>query len=373
MIVEYEGDQLVIPQLKTFPKKEYICTDVFCGIGGFSVAASLCGLKVLAAIELNPVNAFYHDLNFPEGKTFCADVTKISAHDIRNASGIENNEIHVCIISPPCQAFSRAGVRDMNDPRAKLLREGCRLIADLNPKYFVIENVRGLVEGKQKKFLEEAIAYLEEREYHVIRDYQLLNAKDFLVPQSRSRLFILGARKDLPLPCYPTKIDSPAPTVKDAIGDLPEIENYPELLERDWVEAEFGEPSNYAKMLGASGKGKRTLTSSRRTIHSQKVIERFSQTSANKFEPISRFFKLDWNGISNTLRAGSGSYTAVRPIHPNGRRVISIREAARLSSFPDDFVFSDNKLYGYRQVGNSVPPFLGRAVISEVVKMLDQL
>ncbi len=143
------------------------------------------------------------------------------------------------------------------------------------------------------------------------------------------------------------------------------------LLEQSYTTAEFGEPSEYVKSLQKEPPEEisyfpNLLTASRRTIHKPGVIERFLKTSPGAIEPVSRFFRLDWNGVSNTLRAGSGSYTAVRPIHPDGNRVISVREAARLSSFDDWMVLPENILNGIRLIGNAVPPRLAQAVIEAI-------
>ena len=165
------------------------------------------------------------------------------------------------------------------------------------------------------------------------------------------------------------------PTVWEAIGDLPEADNYSELLERDWVEAEFGKPSGYAGALRqatVSGHSANLLTSSRRTIHTPLSQERFQATAAGEVEPVSRFLKLDPNGVCNTIRAGTasdhGAFTSPRPIHPFSPRCITVREAARLHSYPDWFRFHVTKWHGFRQVGNSVPPLLGQAVASKIME-----
>ena len=149
--------------------------------------------------------------------------------------------------------------------------------------------------------------------------------------------------------------DLPAtPTVWDAIGDLPEVENYPELMERDWVIADYGKPSDYSSYLRCLSSLENDysyerlfdsyfLTSSNRTKHSPQSVKRFEQTEPGKTEPISHFHKLDTKGICKTLRAGTprnrGAFTSPRPIHPVTPRCITVREAARLHSYPDWFRF----------------------------------
>jgi len=130
----------------------------------------------------------------------------------------------------------------------------------------------------------------------------------------------------------------------------PEDFSYPRLFERD------------------------TLTCSNRTVHTPDSVERFKRAEAGATEPVSRFFKLAWDGQCNTLRAGTdsarGAYTSPRPIHPVLPRVITVREAARLHGYPDWFRFNITKWHGFRKIGNSVPPPLGKAVATEVMKAL---
>ncbi len=165
------------------------------------------------------------------------------------------------------------------------------------------------------------------------------------------------------------------------------LSQYPELIKRDWCVADFPEPkSNYSEYL----RGLRSdsadlsyprdcdrslLTSSIRTVHSQTCMERFSKTANGELEKISHFLKLDPDGICNTLRAGTpsnrGAFTAPRPIHPFMPRCITVREAARLHSYPDWFRFHSTKWHGFRQIGNSVPPLLARAVALKIMQILE--
>jgi DNA (cytosine-5)-methyltransferase 1 len=264
-----------------------------------------------------------------------------------------------------------------------------------------MENVKGMTVGKHKEFIAEIIDTFENNGYKVNHNYQVLNAANYGVPQNRERLFLLGCRRDLELPNYPDKITHPAklntnskkavklpatPTVWEALQDLPTIENYPELLQQDWVLAEFGKPSKYGMKMrnlciannnySYSRKfDHHILTSSLRTKHSPASEERFASTPHGKNEPISRFYKLDPDGLCNTLRAGTasnkGAFTSPRPIHPFTPRCITVREAARLHSFPDWFRFHPTKWHGFRQIGNSVPPLLAQAVAAEIIKVLN--
>ncbi|MCL1472546.1 DNA cytosine methyltransferase [Argonema antarcticum] len=383
-------------------KKRPIGVDLFAGAGGMTLGFEQAGFDVLAAVELDPIHCATHEFNFPFWSILCRDITNITGAEIRESSGIGNRDIDVVFGGSPCQGFSLIGKRGLDDPRNALVFHFHRLVIELNPKFFVFENVPGLTLGKHKVFLLEIIDYFRANGYQVEENYKVLNSANYGVPQNRSRLFLLGCRKDLYLPKYPEPITAinkrtgknnvnfysclpPVPTVWDAIGDLPKVEIYSDLLKRDWVIAKYSKPSDYAfKLRGIHSVDKdysygrkfdwRILTSSLRTNHSLEAINRFKETERGKIEKISHFYKLNPEGICNTLRAGTasnlGAFTSPRPIHPFIPRCITVREAARLHSYPDWFRFHVTKWHGFRQVGNSVPPFLAKAIASEIICVL---
>ncbi len=364
-----------------------IGVDLFAGAGGLSLGFEQAGFSVLAAVEHDPIHAATHEFNFPECAAICRNIADIDGDYIRVHSPIGKRDVDVVFGGPPCQGFSMIGKRALDDPRNSLVHHFVRVVAELKPKFFVFENVRGLTLGEHKRFLAEIIEAFTAKGYRVLGDYRVLNAANYGVPQDRQRLFLMGARKGQLLPSYPnpthqlaegTKslFDHSTPTVLDAIGDLPEADDYNELLERDWVEAKFGRPSDYAQALRQSptSRGREVLTSSLRTIHTALSRQRFKATRHGETEPISRFHKLDPKGICNTIRAGTasdrGAFTSPRPIHPFSPRCITVREAARLHSYPDWFRFHVTKWHGFRQVGNSVPPLLGRAVAAQIMEQV---
>jgi len=380
--------------------KRPIAVDLFAGAGGMTLGFEQAGFDVLAGVEVDPIHCAVHKFNFPHWSIICQSVTEISGREIRNKSAIADQEIDVVFGGSPCQGFSVIGKRALDDPRNSLIRHFMRIVSELQPKYFVLENVKGLTIGKHRQFLAEVICAFQERGYVVKEDYQVLNAVNYGVPQSRERLFLLGCRRGLVLPDYPVPFTkSPAerqsilmaplpnaPTVCQALADLPEVNNYPELLKQDSCIAEYGEPlSEYASALRGWKRfshdysyhrvwNPQFLTSSLRTMHNESSIHRFQNTTQGELEPVSRFLRLDPDGVCNTLRAGTarnrGSYTSPRPIHPFQARCITVREAARLHSYPDWFRFHSTKWHGFRQIGNSVPPLLTKAVAEEIIKVL---
>ncbi len=378
-----------------------IAVDLFAGAGGMTLGFEQAGFDVLAAVEIDPIHCATHEYNFPMWKVICASVTDISGDDIRQQSEIGDREVDVVFGGPPCQGFSLMGKRAFDDPRNELVSHFMRLVIELQAKYFVMENVKGLTVGNHSQFVDEVIANFENNGYKILKPYKVLNASHFGVPQHRERLFLIGCRQDLPLPNYPFPITKPAkakripkelanlsdsPTVSDAIADLPDISRYQELQDHDWCIAEYHKPqsiySEYLRGLQTEPSNlsyprkynPQLLTSSISTAHCPTSIARFRATANGETEKISRFLKLDPQGICNTLRAGTpsnrGAFTAPRPIHPEQPRCITVREAARLHSYPDWFRFHSTKWHGFRQIGNSVPPLLARAVAQQLRTVL---
>jgi len=374
--------------------KKPIGVDLFAGAGGLSLGFEQAGFDVAAAVEYDPIHCATHEFNFPECAAICRSVADIDGKYIRDHSRIGNRPVDVLFGGAPCQGFSMIGKRALDDPRNSLVYHFVRLVVELKASYFVFENVRGLTVGEHRKFLEEIILEFRRSGYRVVEDYRVLNAVDYGVPQDRQRLFLIGARKGFPLPEYPDpthEISGEAdagsffrrstPTVWDALRDIPEADEYEELLHRDWVKARFKKPTGYSAPL----RGDKTdpddysaprvfdaslLTSSLRTVHTDLSKKRFHETRPGETEPVSRFHKLDPKGVCNTIRAGTasdrGAFTSPRPIHPHSPRCITVREAARLHSYPDWFRFHVTKWHGFRQIGNSVPPLLARAVASKI-------
>lgn len=372
--------------------------DLFAGAGGLSLGFEQAGFDVVAAVEIDPVHCAVHKFNFPDTAVIPESVVGLSASAIRKAAGIGNRQIDCVFGGPPCQGFSLIGHRALEDSRNRLVLEFVRLVAELDPRTFVFENVKGLTVGKHKAFLSELVEEFEKIGYEVRQPWNVLNASNYGVPQSRDRLILMGAKKGTPLPDYPTATTSPAggkkrntdlpgsPTCADALGDLPDADKFSALLEKDTVKVEgFGQPSAYAAELrcltndawhyGYMRQWEPTmLTSSARTAHTDISRRRFAETTAGEVEPISRFFKLPPSGLSNTLRAGTdgarGAFTSPRPIHYQFDRCVTVREMARLHGYPDWFRLHSTKWHGARQIGNSVPPPMARAIAASVMTSL---
>jgi DNA (cytosine-5)-methyltransferase 1 len=356
--------------------------DLFAGAGGMSLGFEQAGFDIVAAVEIDPIHCATHEYNFPDTTTICASVIDLTGAEIRRRAKLGTKDIDVVVGGAPCQGFSLMGKRAFEDPRNQLVFHYVRIVQELNPKYCVFENVRGLTLGKHAQFLEELIVALGVAGYDVLTPYQVLNAADYGVPQDRRRLFLVGTRKGLKSPDYPVP-SSHRISVEDAIGDLPNADSFEQLNLSDVVPAKWETTSAYGRKLRGFDRDPNDysyrrnfdpnlLTCSVRTQHTKSSQARFATTPQGKTDPISRFRRLEPSGLCNTLRAGTdsarGAHTSPRPIHPLFSRVITVREAARLHSYPDWFRLHATKWHGCRQIGNSVPPLLARALARELLK-----
>jgi DNA (cytosine-5)-methyltransferase 1 len=358
--------------------------DLFAGAGGLSLGFEQAGFDVAACVEIDPIHCVTHEFNFPYAASICASVIDLSGAEIRRRAGLGDRDIDVVFGGAPCQGFSMIGKRALDDPRNALVGHYVRLVTELRPRYCVFENVKGLTVGQHVRFLQELIGLLGDAGYTVVLPYRVLNAADYGVPQNRLRLFLLACREDQRPAAYPEPLPDGV-TVSEAIGDLPDADALDALLDSDSVRVVWRTSSHYARRLRGQEADpldfshprefdRDLLTCSLRTTHTSDSMRRFTDAPSGSTEPISRFFKLDSGGRCNTLRAGTdsarGAFTSPRPIHPVRPRVITVREAARLHSYPDWFRFHATKWHGFRQIGNSVPPLLGRAVAAQILQAL---
>ncbi len=374
--------------------KRPIAVELCAGVGGMSLGFEEAGFNVAAAFELDELHVEYHGKNFPGCITVEADISEITGDEVRELGELGDERIDVLFGGSPCQGFSLIGRRDAEDPRSEVLFDFARLIEDLQPSYFVVENVEGLLLGDARSFYNRFVALVSRAGYLVCEPW-VLTATGFGVPQRRTRVFIVGRKPHLPKPTKPVakftegadgqsqngSALQPCPTVWDAIADLAKLSHSETLLKNDGFKRATQATSHYAKILRGEepdpeNRSQRrpeypkTLTGCLLTAHKQTTIDRFNKTEPGTYEAVTRFYRLSKEGYSNTLRAGTdnsrGSYMAARPIHPEDPRVIVVREGARLHSFPDWFVFHPTRWHAFRQIGNSVPPRLARSVANAI-------
>lgn len=356
-----------------------------------SLGVRQAGFRVVGAFDNEERHVQAYGKNFRRSNAYVTDLGEATGDDLRALAHVENDEIDLLFGGPPCQGFSQGGRRDTEDERNLLLLDFARLVGEIQPKFFMLENVAGLTQGDARRVLNEFHRMVSKFGYGCSSDFRMLDAADYGVPQRRKRVFVIGRRKELPgetvpdsLPIRDPNGNLYFPTVRDAIGDLPDVDRYSYLYSADEYSGVPKKTSHYAKLMRGELKepSDRThprklpgiLTGCLRTRHSPDVIERFKETLPGSQEPVSRYYRLALDGVSPTIRAGTGSdkgsHTSPRPIHPTRPRCITVREAARLHSFPDWFQFDPTRWHAFRQIGNSVPPRLARSVASAIASKI---
>ena len=327
---------------------------------------------MVAAIDNDEILSSSYEENFPDTNLLVADLSKTSGLDLER---VAQGSIDGLIGGPPCQAFSGIGKRDPNDPRRLLVGHFYRLVAELQPKFFVMENVPGLNFPKSAGILADAMRLLHG--CYSILGPETWNAAEFGAATNRHRIFVIGIHRNLGVEIRKRDIESfkksPA-TVRAAISDLTDVTR----LEDDngfdsWKITKRGRPREYARNL-RSQNGQ--ITGHRFTQHSECVVARFDQIKPGEIDLVGRHPRLSWTGQCPTLRAGTGSdkgsFQSVRPIHPDLPRVITVREAARLQGFPDNHKFHKTIWHSFRMIGNSVSPPMAQAILDALSRRLLQ-
>ncbi|VWM12267.1 DNA cytosine methyltransferase [Burkholderia lata] len=345
--------------------------DLFCGCGGFSLGAHHAGFNVKAAFDVDPILTSSYKRNFPDTDLRLRDVKGLHGQEIRD---IVDGPIDGVFGGPPCQGFSDIGKRNVNDPRRDLLQDFFRIVDEVRPRFFVMENVRGLSYKDARGLLDKGINRVSGR-YSILGPI-LLDASEFGAATSRTRLFVIGIDRER---CAALTIEDIArwkrrpASVRAAISDLSAatlLEDPPEGFDT-WRIAKRGRPSEYAAALRSIDG---SFTGNRRTSHQPQTVARFARVEPGTHDPVGRHYKLRWDGLCPTLRAGTGadrgSYQSVRPLHPEEPRVITIREAARLQGFPDSHLFHPTIWHSFRMIGNSVSPIISKAIFGAIREKL---
>jgi DNA (cytosine-5)-methyltransferase 1 len=353
--------------------------DLFCGTGGFSRGAHDAGFDVVAAFDIDSVLTSSFKKNFPDTKLFLKDIAQLTGEGV--LSDIGGGEIDLIFGGPPCQGFSAIGKRQISDPRRSLLRHFFRLVAEIKPAAFVMENVQGLTYKEAKPELDAALALIPD--HYTILGPMILDASEFGAATKRKRMFVIGFDPDRCARLDLADIDAakkPAVSVAEALSGLASARKVSAADETSdiWKITKGEELSDYARTLVSHDL---TFTGNLRTVHSDAIISRFAELPQGKVDKIGRHHRLDWNGQCPTLRAGTGpdkgSHQAVRPVHPDEHRVITVREAARLQGFPDNHVFHPTVWHSFRMIGNSVSPIIGsvicKLIYQRIFNKLDML
>lgn len=325
------------PRRKGAPK----VVSTFAGCGGSSTGYRMAGFDIVLATDWWDVAGRTYRKNWPDCRYLVADIMKMDGRDVLKEIGLDVGELDLLDGSPPCQGFSTAGKRILDDPRNSLFLDFCRLLEAMKPKVFIMENVSGLVRGKMRIIFREMTSELKSKGYDV--SCRMLNASWLGVPQARKRMIWVGIRNDLEIsPTYPT----PAymrPSVMDTIGSLLVGE---------------GENKVFIKAVGGG-----YMNNIRWNAEAPRAAA--LPTSAPTLEQWKR--KSHFVGSHNAKRLEGDKPSpvvigAVRHWSPLEPRQLTDRELARLQSFPDWYEFIGNKSEVQRQIGNAVPPLMAAHV-----------
>jgi DNA (cytosine-5)-methyltransferase 1 len=288
---------------------------IFSGCGGSSLGYKWAGFKELLAIDNNKNSVETFKLNFPEIPVWCKDIKEITGEEILDFCKIKKGEIDILDGSPPCQGFSMAGKGDVNDKRNDLFDEFIRLIKEIEPKVFLIENVSGQIKGKMKGKFKEIVKKLKELDYNI--KIKLMNTKYYGVPQSRERIIYLGIRNDLN------------------------------------KEPLFPEPS--MKLISVKEALKNV---NNKTFHNVKLREKQIED------------RVLWGAPSSTLIKQVNSIRSSCVVHPKENRHLTIEEAKRLCSFPDNFILTGSFSEQWARLGNAVMPKFMEAIAIKIKETL---
>jgi len=361
--------------------------DLFAGCGGLSIGFIKSGFKIEKAVEFDPSIANTYKINHPETKVIVDDIKKIDM-----SGEFSEGDADIIIGGPPCQGFSMAGARIRNgfidDPRNYLFKHYFNVVKTVKPKVFIIENVKGITTmqgGKifkeiQRNFADKKL--LDGSSYSTY--YRLVRGIDFGIPQKRERIIIIGVLNDsldfdkvwgqtqdmirVSHPFYFDKV-----TVFDAISNIP-------VPTKDGI-IENPEPqTEYQKFLSCDAE---TLTNHIKTNHSQIAIERMKKVECGENYRVlnekinsvhsGAYGRLCWEDLAPTITTRFDTPAGGRFIHPEQNRTLTPREAARIQSFPDNFIFYGNKTSICKQIGNAVPPKISYFLAEYVKNILREV
>ena len=350
--------------------KKFNVIDLFSGCGGFSYGLQQSMFNILVGVDNSEIALSTFKLNHVNANSLNLDLHNDNAiNEIIKSVG--NKNVDVIVAGPPCQGFSLTGTRKKSDKRNTLFNSVFRLSKKVKPKAIIIENVPGIINLYRGIVKNEIIKYCGEMGYSC--DYKVLYAPDYGVPQIRKRAFFVmlkGEDNRFEFP-QPTHEPNNYVSCKEAIGDLPSLIDDIGKENSEYISIPF---SDYQKKMRANIDVLTNHVGTKHTEHVVNVISQVPEGGNHKDLPPgvgdSRKFNEAWTRYhsekpSKTIDTGHRNH-----FHYKWNRVPSVRENARLQSFPDEFIFLGNKTQQYRQVGNAVPPILGKVLGDELLKYL---
>lgn len=339
--------------------------DLFCGCGGLSLGFEKAGFNISLGIDIwsDALKTFKE--NHKNSKILCGSLSEIPPNIVESEH--LNHNIDIIIGGPPCQGFSISGKRDVNDPRNKLYQSFVTYVEHFKPRAFVMENVPNLVSMNKGRVKDEIIKEFEELGYSVT--YKILLASDFGVPQNRKRVFFVGFLDknsvfEFPIGSYINR----KITSSDAISDLPESSVI------DGSQYIHAIKSEYQKRIRHKSKG---IYNHQITIHTDKTIQTIAlvpdggnyKNLPKKLQKI-RKVNIAWTRLNSEKPSFTIDTGHRHHFHYKFNRIPTVREAARIQSFPDSFIFYGSKTSQEKQVGNAVPPILSEVLAQSIKRHL---
>tara|TARA_Y100000590_G_scaffold4708_1_gene6376 strand:+ start:2115 stop:3158 length:1044 start_codon:yes stop_codon:yes gene_type:complete len=336
--------------------------DLFAGAGGLSYGFQMSKCKILCGIDNDKDCQETFLKNHPNSKYLVKNIEKVSEQEIKQLIG--KNSVDIIVGGPPCQGFSISGKRIISDPRNQLYNHFLRIVDILNPKAVVIENVPGLQMLYDGKIFKDLVKKLEKQKFNV--NFKVLSADEYGVPQSRKRIFIVGTRKDeyfFPEP------DTKKISLWDAISDLP--------LLNDSLESStyrISPQNEFQKFMRKKSKIIQNHIGTKHSDKTKKIIQMVPEGKNYKSLPKhlqkTRKVNIAWTRLDGSKPSLTIDTGHRHHFHPKANRIPTVRESARIQSFPDDFVFHGTKTSQYRQVGNAVPPILAYKLSNNLIELL---
>lgn len=357
--------------------KQYNIIDLFAGVGGLSYGFSkLPKFNIVAANEIEKDISIAYKLNHPDVCMLNCDIGSLTEKVLDEA--LAGQSVDIVVGGPPCQSYSTLGKRQMDD-RANLFKQYKRILGILQPKAFVFENVVGVLSMNKGKLFEQIRAEFEELGYTL--KHRVLDAASFGVPQHRERVILVGFKGENPFE-YPTPTHGdglkPFVTLKDAIGDLPILESgetkneYAGGDDNDFLRFVRENASTEVSEHSAPKNGKH-LVEIMRALGDGQSKDDLPVTLRPKSGYGNTYAKLWWNKPSTTITRNFACPSSSRCIHPRDSRAMSVREGARLQSFPDSYIFYGSNGMKRLEIGNAVPPLLSVAIAKQMAKALSEL
>lgn len=357
--------------------KEFHVLDLFCGAGGFSCGLDMVdGFTTEVALDFEPSALNTFQKNFPNTKCVCGDICD---EDIKKVivDSCRERKVNMIIGGPPCQGFSLKGKNlGLNDPRNFLFLEYVELVSRIKPEIFIIENVKNMISSGKGYFIKQIYERFEALGYTL--NHGILNACNFGVPQTRERTIIIGTLSPDGIK-LPDKYVETKTTVRDAISDL----SYLESGEGEDISKYRNEPqSEYQKMLRGNSQ---LLHNHKATAHSQVALDKLrlippegdKSSMPEELYGNQKFMttwsRLVWDKPSPTIDTRFDTPSNGRNSHPYLQRSITPREAARIQSFPDEYIFYGKKTSICKQIGNAVPPLLAKAIGEHIKKNTSEM